>query len=109
MLVQAATKFGDVFALDAQPGGVRMPAELLEEVGAGSQPVEQVVGFDASRGAVPVIPVKRDDYARATQLLRNLRGGDTDDASVPAITGDDRHVRPFFAFAGQLELFEGAF
>src|SRR3982751_6843354 len=108
MLVQAATKFGDVFALNAQPGGVRMPAELFEEVGAGGQSVEQVVGFDASRGAVPVIPIKRDDYARAIQLLRNLRGGDADDASVPAVAGDDCHMRQPFALAGKLKLFEGA-
>src|SRR5947209_1331142 len=84
-----------------------MSAELVEEVGAGRQTVEQVIGFDAARRAVPVVAFKRDDDARAIEFLRNLGCSDANDASVPAVSCDNGDVRSLCAVRG-FKLFESA-
>ena len=63
-----------------------------------------MIGFDAARGAVPVIAIERDDDARAMQFLRNLRRGDADHASVPAVASDHGDVRLSLRINGRFKL-----
>src|SRR5437588_11419022 len=53
VLMQALAQLFDAFALDDETGGLRVPAETCEEIGARGQAVEQMIAFDATRRAVP--------------------------------------------------------
>src|SRR6266567_3003302 len=67
-----------------------MPAELIKQIAAGSQSIEQVICFDAARRSVANIAFERDDHARSIQALSYLRRRQTDHSSMPSVTGNDR-------------------
>src|SRR5205085_12654079 len=47
VLVQASAQIFDAFTPNDETGGLRVPAETCEEVGARGQAVEQMIAFDA--------------------------------------------------------------
>ena len=73
-----------------RPAACAWPPKRFEDVGALCERVEHVEAVAAARGAVArAVLVERDDDRRALQTLGDLRRGQTDDASVPAVASDD--------------------
>src|SRR2546423_448057 len=93
MFVQPLAKLIYPLRTNRDSGRMRMTTKLLKQIRARSQPMQQVIRFNASSGAMGHAAVNRQHDTRSIQPLSNLRRGDSDHAAMPALARDHRNVR----------------
>src|ERR1051325_5903561 len=85
-----------------------MAAEFVEQVAAGCQPIEQMIGLDAARRAMPDVALERDYDAGPIQARGNFRSRQPDDSAMPAVTGNHGCMCLKFAIRPAFEFLNGA-
>ena len=93
VFIQTATKLIDPPRSNRDSSRMRMTTKLLKQIRTRSQPVQQVICLDTSSRAVGHIAVDGQHDARSINALSNLRRGDSNHTSMPALSRDYSDVR----------------